>query len=284
LVCEFGDVHICHSRLRDCAERKMSLDQRLAASEPGRRDMISAYRRSGGLAVLAAVAAIGLAACGGGSSTPHVASLGTSSSDSGSGSSDGGGNSTAAAPTGNATKLLDEWAACMRKHGDPSQTDPTIDTDKVIHIFMRNVSQALSSDAHGSTGPCSQYELAAENALRGGQPAPQAPSLAAQLKYAECMRANGEPGYPDPNGSAEQKFPSGVDPNSTVFQNANKLCVQKTGMPAYWATGTGVPGEVMVESCNAPAGVQCPSLQNGGPAPGGATERPVPAGGASAGG
>jgi hypothetical protein len=224
-------------------------------------------RRSVGLAVLVALAAIGLAACGGGSSTPHVASLGTSSSgssDVGSGSSDGGGTSTNAPPDGTATQLLDQWAACMRKHGDPNQTDPTIDTDKVIHISMTDVSQALSSEAHGSTGPCGQYELAAENALRGGQPAAQAPSLAAQLKYAECMRANGEPSYPDPNGDPEQKLPSSVDVNSPVFQNANKLCVKKTGMPAYWATGTGVPGEVMVTSCNAPAGVKCPNLPGAG--------------------
>jgi hypothetical protein len=237
--------------------------------------------RSGGLAVLVAAAAIGLAACGGGSSTPHVASLGTSSSASGSGNSDGSGSPTTAAPTGNATKLLDEWAACMRSHGDPSQTDPTIDADKVIHITMQNVSQTVSSEAHGSTGPCSNYELAAENALRGGQSAPQAPSLAAQLKYAECMRANGVPKYPDPNGSQEQSI-GNLDPNSPAFQDANKLCVKKTGMPAYWATGTGVPGEVTVQSCNAPPGKQCPS---GGPGSGGGGgPRPASGGNGGSGG
>jgi len=236
--------------------------------------MTTAYRRPGGFALLAAAAAIGLAACSGGSgTTPHVASLGSSGD--GSGSSAGGGNSAGAAPAGNATKLLDEWATCMRGHGDPSQTDPTIDTDKVIHIYMTNVSQALSSQAHGSTGPCSKYELAAENALRGGQPPPQAPPLAAQLKYAECMRANGVPDYPDPNGNPEQSLGS-VDTSSATFHNANQLCVKKTGMPAYWATGTGVPGEVEVQSCNAPPGKQCPS---GGPGSGGATPSVFVAGG-----
>jgi hypothetical protein len=234
--------------------------------------MTTTYRRPGGLAVLVAAAAIGLAACSGGSSTPHVASLGSSSGSDG-GSTGGSGSSTTAPSGGNATRLLDEWAACMRKHGDPSQTDPTIDAHGVINISMQNVPKALADEVHGSTGPCSQYELAAESALRGGKAAPQGPSLAAQLKYAECMRANGVPGYPDPNGSTEQKFPSSVDPNSAVFQNANKLCGKRIGASAAWINGTGIPGEVSVTSCNAPPGRQCPS---GGPPPGGGN-RPRPA-------
>jgi hypothetical protein len=27
---------------------------------------------------------------------------------------------------GNPTRLVDEWATCMRSHGDPNQVDPTI--------------------------------------------------------------------------------------------------------------------------------------------------------------
>jgi hypothetical protein len=241
----------------------MNDDQRLAANEPGRRDMTRMCRRSGGLAVLAAAAAIGLAACSSGSSAPHVASLGTtSSSGHDAGSSGGGGSAAAGAPTGNATELLDEWAACMRTHGDPSQTDPTIDTDKVIHISMTDVSQALSSQAHGSTGPCSKYELAAESALRGGQPAPQGPSLAQQLKYAECMRANGVPKFPDPNGSGSTNV-LGLDPNGAVFEHADQVCSKQTGMPS--SSGPEPPGTVQVTSCNPPPGKQCPS---GGPGPG----------------
>lgn len=228
--------------------------------------MTPAGRRLAGLAVLAA-AALGLAGCSHGASPPQVAGLGSSSGTSSSGtngaSSGGAGPSTASLPAGNATQLLDQWAACMRSHGDPSQTDPTIDADKVIHISMRNVSAALSNEAHGSTGPCSKYELAAENALRGGQPSPQAPPLAAQLKFAQCMRANGVPNYTDPNGSSDTNLNgAGIDPNTPAYQNANTLCVKKTGMPAYWATGTGVPGEVEVQSCNPPPGRQCPT---GGP-------------------
>ena len=108
--------------------------------------MTRIYRRSGGLAILAAAAAVGLAACSGGSGSPHVASLGGSGSGSSSGTGSGSGGSTASQPKGNPTQLLDEWAACMRRHGDPGQADPTIDANKVIHITLHPASQA------GTTG------------------------------------------------------------------------------------------------------------------------------------
>ena len=60
-------------------------------------------------------------------------------------------------------------------------------------------------------------------ALNGGQPVPQRP-LAEVDKYAECMRASGLPDYPEPNGGGEP-----VNPDSTAYQNAAKVCRQKLG-------------------------------------------------------
>ena len=56
--------------------------RRLAAYGPGRRDVTRTCRRPGGLAVLVAVTAVGLAACSGSPSSPQVASLGNSSGNS----------------------------------------------------------------------------------------------------------------------------------------------------------------------------------------------------------
>ena len=89
--------------------------------------MTTMHRRRGGLAVLVAGAAIGLAACSGPSS-PHVASLGKASGD--------GAVSTTTVPARSPTQLLDEWAACMRSHGDPNQVDPSVDATKVIQITL----------------------------------------------------------------------------------------------------------------------------------------------------
>jgi hypothetical protein len=219
--------------------------------------MTTTYRRSGGLPVLAAAAAIGLAACSGGSSTPQVASLGNST---GTSANSGGGGSSAATGSGNATQLLDEWTSCIRGHGDPNQADPAVDSNSDIDITMDNVSSTLASEVHGGTGPCSNYLTAASAALRGGQPAPQAPSLAVQLKYAECMRANGVPKFPDPNGSQDQ-YIGNLDPNSPTFENADKVCSKKTG-ETYYPPGKEAPGVIIVTDCNAPPGKQCPA---GGP-------------------
>jgi hypothetical protein len=219
--------------------------------------MTTTYRRSGGLAVLAAAAAIGLAACSGGSSTPQVASLGNST---GTSANSGGGGSSAATGSGNATQLLDEWTSCIRGHGDPNQADPAVDSNSDIDITMDNVSSTLASEVHGGTGPCSNYLTAASAALRGGQPAPQAPSLAVQLKYAECMRANGVPKFPDPNGSQDQ-YIGNLDPNSPTFENAEKVCSKKVG-ETYYPPGKEAPGVIIVTDCNAPPGKQCPA---GGP-------------------
>jgi hypothetical protein len=219
------------------------------------------HRWPGGLAVLAAVAAAGLAgaglaACGGSaSSAPQVASLSKTRDPSGATSAPGSAAVGGPAhPKGNPTELLDQWAACMRRHGDPGQADPTIDTDKVIHITVPvsrpgNNAEEVSSQAHGSTGPCARYELAAQKALRGGQPAPKGPTMAQQLSYARCMRAHGVPKFPDPNGS-NSTYVGNLDPNGPVFLDADKVCSAQNGMSSSSAPEP--PGTVQVQSARLP--------------------------------
>ena len=235
------------------------------------------YRRPCGLVMLVAAAAIGLTACGGGSpDSPHVANLGTSTT---TGGSHGGGSTTTAPKGGNATQLMDEWATCMRANGDPNQTDPIIDQYGVINITMpQGVSQALSSEVHGSSGPCSQYELAAENDLRAANPVAPPPTQGQLVQYVDCMRTHGVPNYPNAGPNGETNFNgTGVDPNSPSVENASKVCGVKLNFPAWWIAGTGPPGDVVVTS----AGLN----PNGGPAPGagvhtpsGGTEVPVQGG------
>ena len=214
--------------------------------------MNMANLRSGGLAAIAVTAAIGLAACGG-SRAPHVASLNGST-----GSRDSGGPTTTL-PKGNPTQLLDEWATCMRSHGDPDQTDPTIDANKVIHIIFPPGANNGPVDAGkgGSSSPCSNYLTAASTALRGGQPLPK-PDPAKLEKFSQCMRANGVPDFPDPSGGglSIQTHPgSDLSPANPTFQSASKLCAKKTGVPALGG-GTPPPGAIQAASSGG---------QNGGP-------------------
>jgi hypothetical protein len=215
------------------------------------------WPRAGLLAIVAGAALL-MAACSGGSSTPQVASLGNSSAGGGNpaGSANGSGSS-AATGSGNATQLVDDWATCMHSHGDPSQADPAINSAGDIEITMTNVSPELSAEAHDSAGPCGHYLTAAAAALRGGGPAPKAPSLAEQLKYAECMRAHGVTKYPDPNGSSET-YIGNLDPGGPVFVSADKVCSKETGEIS--SSDPAPAGIVQVRSINgAPPGGVPPS-------------------------
>jgi hypothetical protein len=221
----------------------------------------SARRRPGALAVLAAAAALALAALAlagcssSGSSVPPVASLGTSpapgtstsadpgtSTGSGTGSGTSSGNATIA---GNVTPLLNQWAACERSHGDPEQTDPTVSAEGVIYIQIPKNAQP-AGNLHERTGTCSQYVAEAANELRAANPVAPPPDQAELLKYVACMRANGVPNYPYPNGDQTTFNGTGVDPNSPAVERVNDLCGKKIGAPTWWINGTNVPGNVEV--------------------------------------
>jgi hypothetical protein len=197
-------------------------------------------RRSGVLAILVAAAALALVACGG-PSTPRVASLGTTGSHSGA--------TTTTVLTGNATQLLDEWAACMRSHGDPNQVDPTVDANKVIQLTLpAGFTDGLGALLNGGGGhSCASFMTAAQSALRGGEP-PQTPSLATAEKFAQCMRANGVPDYADPTGGqsvVHATAGSDLDPANPIFQAASTLCANKTGFQKF-GNSTPSPGTINV--------------------------------------
>ena len=246
--------------------------------------MKTAYWRSAGLTALLPAVALALAACNGSSapnsaSPPTVASLGTGSSD-GDGGGHGTGTSTTSPHAGNATQLMDEWATCMRTNGDPNQTDPTIDQYGVINITMNEVSQAVADEVHRSSGPCSQYELAAENVLRAANPVAPPPTQAQLLQYVGCMRTHGVPNMPDPGPNGESNFNAArVDPNSPSFENANKVCGRQVNAPAWWIAGTGPPGDVTVSTCSGSASFCSGPPPNGGTGP----NRPRPGGNGGAG-
>jgi len=224
-------------------------------------------KNSGRLAPLVIAAAIVVTACGG-RGTPHVASLGKSAdrdastaTDPGTARGSGRGTSTTTLPTGTPTQLLDEWAACMRTHGDPDQVDPTIDSNKVIHITISPAIQGGYygySGEYGSGGPgvyCRVYVNAAQTELEGGQ-APKQPDQATLEKFSQCMRSNGISDFPDPtsNGLSIRIQPgSDLDPNNPTFQRASKVCARKTGVEGFGG-GTPPPGSIRLNGEGGPGG------------------------------
>ena len=216
--------------------------------------MTTTTRRSSGLAALLAAAALGLAACSALSSPasqatsyPAVASLPTSTSAGTSTGHSGGSTTTTQPSSNNATALVDEWATCMRGHGDPDQTDPTIDSHGGINITIPsgNASHALGETLHNVTGTCSEYLAAAQRVLRAEIPyTPFDPNDALLVEYTNCMRANGVPNYPYPQGDDTNFNGTGIDQSSPIFVKANSICGKQIGAPAWWINGWGPPGDV----------------------------------------
>jgi hypothetical protein len=216
----------------------------------GRRRLGRPWSPGSGLfAIMTGIALLTAACSSGAANTPRVASLGNSSR-----SSATAGSSTSTPRTGNPTRLLDEWAACMRSHGDPGQADPTIGANKVIDVTISPGVQGGVYGYSGEYGPggpglsCRAYLTAAQTALRGGQPPPKVDE-ATLLKLAKCMRANGIPDFPDPTASGLTFRVGGggdLNPNNPSFQNAAKLCARKTGADVP-GSGTPPPGTVEID-------------------------------------
>jgi hypothetical protein len=200
-------------------------------------------QRRGATAAIATLfgASMLIAACGAPSSQ-GVANVGH-------GGVDQGGTTTTPARA-NPTALLVEWASCMRRHGDPGQSDPTIDVHKVIHIDMPpNVQGGYNgySGEYGNGGPgthCRSLLNAAASALRGGKEIKR-PSSTELVKFSQCMRANGILDFPDP-GPTGLSLNMGGDlvPSDPSFQHASKVCAQKTGVRGIGATSQ--PGMIVL--------------------------------------
>lgn len=216
------------------------------------------HGRFGGVAAIIVMAAVGLTACGS-SSTPHVASLPTSSNAASGGTP--AKTSTTAKRThsqssrpakGNATALLVKWASCMKTHGDPNQAAPTIDANSVIHLTWNDATPGgiygTNKGGQGNAGPgqyCRNYIDQAETELQGSQHLQQ-PSLGQLVQLSHCMRANGIPDFPDPsNGGMSFNRAGDLNPSNPVFEKASTLCAKKTGLPGFATGGAPPPGAVV---------------------------------------
>jgi hypothetical protein len=160
-----------------------------------------------------------LAACDGGSASPGVASIGSTTS------------TTSALGTASSFGQTDQqfyqvqldYAACMRSHGEPSFPDPVL-TGQSVHFGPGpNIDQDSPRFLSANT-TCKRL------VPDGGTPSPaQLQVVIAQMvKNAECMRAHGITNFPDPTVNVPGMLAGislkGLDPNSPQFQAAQKAC------------------------------------------------------------
>ena len=115
------------------------------------------------------------------------------------------------------------YTTCMRSHGVSNFPDPTLGPGGGL-TFQGSFDQ---------NSPTYQAAAQACRSLKpGGSQAPMvsAQRLAAEVKWAQCLRTHGVPNFPDPN--AQGAFDSSrFDPTSSVFQTASQACqsLQPTG-------------------------------------------------------
>jgi hypothetical protein len=186
---------------------------------------------------LLALAAAGLlaAGCGSASSSPGVASVGsTGGSGTATTSQDSGAATPASSPAGGggpgphvrlAVSGNEKFSACMRSHGVSGFPDP-------------NAQGAIDIGPSSGIDPGSASFQHAMSACRkllpnGGQPTPQqrAEAVKHMLAFSVCMRKHGLPDFPDPVTTGQNigiHINSGqggdLNPNTPTFQAAQKAC------------------------------------------------------------
>lgn len=109
------------------------------------------------------------------------------------------------------------YSQCMRSHGITNFPDPNsqgrIDVTQSSGININSPQYRSAQKACKSLAP------------GAGTSAQRSQHTAAALNYAKCMRAHGEPNFPDPNSQGGFQIEgSGMNPNSAQYQAANKTC------------------------------------------------------------
>jgi hypothetical protein len=183
-----------------------------------------------GLASLLLVALLA-AACQGGSDEPKVAS--------GKGADAAGATPTTAGGSSDRFQKVVAYSKCMREHGVPKFPDPKPGPNGEPNLQITpdqlGVGQAQLQAA----------EQACQSLAPPSSPARQQGQYEAALKYADCMRKNGVPDFPDPKRGANGGVilgGSGVNPNSPSFQKAQQACQSIMQAPGAAAGSPGGQG------------------------------------------
>ncbi|MGH9106688.1 MAG: hypothetical protein ACRDZX_12795 [Acidimicrobiales bacterium] len=111
---------------------------------------------------------------------------------------------------------MTEFAACVRKLGLTRFPDPPYSAGELARLGI--TPQALAKYTNG--GPCRKYALA------GGWVESHAEIeryIKVYLEEADCMRAHGVVGFPDPNGKGQLDVLEAVE-NEPGYPAAAKAC------------------------------------------------------------
>jgi hypothetical protein len=130
------------------------------------------------------------------------------------------------------------FSGCIRSHGLTDFPDPTVGSNGLPNWSgvsnqapgYRRAKQACKKDLP-SLGPHT--------------PAEKATAKHAALEYSTCMRSNGVPNFPDPNGQGliQINATSTLEPSSPAFQTAQTACQNlDKGFGVSIASASSTPG------------------------------------------
>jgi hypothetical protein len=165
------------------------------------------------LTSVVAVAALSLlvAGCGGGSSSPGLANLSTSSISSSHSSSSSTYDQALA------------YANCVRTHGVPLWPDPDssgrFDKSKLTPRQLGVSTSKAGTAAHACRTLLPTYSATQQSQV-----------LAQALTFSRCMRAHGSTNFPDPESNGAVRIPDAME-NSPVYLAALHFCINKYGVP-----------------------------------------------------
>jgi hypothetical protein len=117
---------------------------------------------------------------------------------------------------------FEAYARCMRSHGIADFPDPTTSPGGGVGI---EINGGPGSDLDRNNPRFVAANHACHSLEPGGSGTPQQPpeKIAAEVKWARCMRAHGLPSFPDPD--AQGGFDSSKFNESTpAFQSASTAC------------------------------------------------------------
>jgi len=175
--------------------------------------------------IAAVLLTVGLVGCGGHDNNTGVASANGSTSSPSSSASSG-------SSSDREQGIL--YAQCMRENGVPKFPDPDADfvsrggTGKEIagsfgvDLDELGVNQAKFDAAHQK---CRHY------LPNGGEPQqPDPEAVEHKRQYAQCMRENGVPNFPDPDADGRLRIdPNQIDTDSPTYKAADDKCGQQVG-------------------------------------------------------
>ena len=139
------------------------------------------------------------------------------------GSSSPGSSLTASAKQGS----MIGFANCMRANGVPNFPDPS---GRGLQLVVTPSGTSVNGTAVNGPAFQSAMKTCRSKLPNGGQPpALTASRRNAMLRFGQCMRSHGVPGFPDPTFNGNRvgiriQPGAGVDPSSPAFKRAQASC------------------------------------------------------------